>query len=87
MSLALLVALGISAPAAVLAHSGRLNAGDCHNDNSNNSYHCHQSKAPFPYPRSAFGYRSYATSTDIGFYTKQTCETNIDHVVSLKDAH
>ena len=87
VSLALLVALGISAPAAVLAHSGRLNAEGCHNDNANNSYHCHQSKAPSPYTRSAFGYRSYSTSTDVGFYTKQTCKTNIDHVVSLKDAH
>lgn len=85
--LALLFILGISAPVAILAHSGRLNAEDCHNDNSNNSYHCHQSKTPSPYTRSAFGYRSYSTSTDVGFYTKQTCKTNVDHVVSLKDAH
>jgi hypothetical protein len=46
-----------------------------------------QSKTPSPYTRSAFGYRSYTTSTDVGFYTKRTCKTNIDHVVSLKDAH
>ena len=25
--------------------------------------------------------------TDIGFYTKKKCNTNIDHVVSLKDAY
>ena len=46
-----------------------------------------QSEARSQNTRSAFGYRSYSTSTDVGFYTKQTCKTNIDHVVSLKDAH
>ena len=44
----------------------------------------HQSEACSPYPRSAFGYRSYSTSTDVGFYRKRTCKTNIDQVVSLK---
>ena len=83
----LLFVLVTCTPEDTAAHSGRLNAEGCHNDNSNNSYHCHQSKAPSLYTRSAFGYRSYTTSTDVGFYTKQTCKTNIDHVVSLKDAH
>ena len=39
------------------------------------------------YSRDDFGYQSYSTATDIGFYSKKTCKTNIDHVVSLKDAH
>ena len=39
------------------------------------------------YSRDDFGYQNYATATDIGFYSKKTCKTNIDHVVSLKDAH
>ena len=83
----LLFVLVTCVPTVTVAHSGRLNAEGCHNDNANNSYHCHQSKAPSPYTRAAFGYRSYTTSTDVGFYTKRTCKTNIDHVVSLKDAH
>ena len=38
------------------------------------------------YNRNSFHFHSYPTKTDIGFYTKKHCKTNIDHVVSLKDA-
>ena len=40
------------------------------------------------YNRAEFRYQSYKPNTSIGFYTNQTCSSiNIDHVVSLKDAH
>ena len=40
------------------------------------------------YDRSGFNYRSYKSSTSIGFYTNQFCDfINIDHVVSLNDAY
>lgn len=39
------------------------------------------------YDRDLYAYKSYPTLTNRGFYTGRTCETNIDHVVSLKDAH
>jgi hypothetical protein len=40
------------------------------------------------YNRSDFNYHSYKPKSSIGFYTNQTCDfINIDHVVSLKDAH
>ena len=38
------------------------------------------------YSRNAFHFNSYSTNTNIGYYTKKYCKTNIDHVVSLKDA-
>ena len=38
------------------------------------------------YNRNSFHFHSYPTKIDIGFYTKKNCKTNIDHVVSLKDA-
>lgn len=39
------------------------------------------------YDRDLYGYESYPTYTKSGFYTGRSCDTNIDHVVSLKDAH
>ena len=39
------------------------------------------------YSRDLYAYESYPTRTNRGFYTGNTCYTNIDHVVSLKDAH
>ena len=39
------------------------------------------------YNRDLYAYESYPTRTNRGFYTGNTCDTNIDHVVSLKDAH
>ena len=40
------------------------------------------------YDRKDFNYRSYKPNTAIGFYTGKACDfINIDHVVSLKDAH
>jgi hypothetical protein len=39
------------------------------------------------YDRSEFGYKSYPSYTQIGFYTNEKCEDiDIDHVVSLRDA-
>ena len=43
-------------------------------------------KADNKYRRSSFKFNSYSTNTDVGFYTGKYCKTNIDHVVSLKDA-
>ncbi len=43
--------------------------------------------APVEYDRRDYGYRSYASQSNFGFYTGKPCDTNIDHVVSLKDAH
>jgi len=40
------------------------------------------------YNRADFRYQNYKPNTSIGFYTNQSCDfINIDHVVSLKDAH
>lgn len=39
------------------------------------------------YNRDLYSYESYPTGTTRGFYTGLNCDTNIDHVVSLKDAH
>ena len=39
------------------------------------------------YNRDLYAYESYPTPANRGFYTGNTCDTNIDHVVSLKDAH
>ena len=36
--------------------------------------------------RNTFNFNTYSTDTNIGFYTGSYCRTNIDHVVSLKDA-
>tara|TARA_B100000886_G_C20388060_1_gene476982 strand:+ start:532 stop:990 length:459 start_codon:yes stop_codon:yes gene_type:complete len=38
------------------------------------------------YNRNSFHFYSYSTKTNIGYYTNQHCKTNIDHIVSLKDA-
>ena len=41
-----------------------------------------------PYERGSYEFKSYKASTDIGFYTQKKCAAiDIDHVVSLKDAH
>lgn len=39
------------------------------------------------YNRDLYAYESYPTGTSRGFYTGRICDTNVDHVVSLKDAH
>ena len=87
VSLALLITIVISTPQVTFAQAGRLNPESCQNDNSKDANRCQRSKAPSRYARADFGYRSYTASTNTGFYTKKTCSTNIDHVVSLKDAH
>ena len=38
------------------------------------------------YNRNSIHFHSYPTKIKIGYYTKKYCKTNIDHVVSLKDA-
>ncbi len=84
----------------VFSHAGGLNSEGCHKNRKIGDYHCHkknQKKAGSKYikkndtagnyyNRKLFRYKSYLTKTDIGFYTKKKCNTNIDHVVSLKDA-
>lgn len=80
------------------SHGGGLNSQGCHNEKRTGGYHCHRENSAIPntalrstslgYNRSDFDYRSYRTSATVGYYTGQTCSTmNIDHVVSLKDAH
>ena len=51
------------------------------------AFHAFNIKADNNYKRSSFKYNSYSTNTNVGFYTGKYCKTNIDHVVSLKDAH
>ena len=80
------------------SHGGGLNSEGCHNKKNTGDYHCHRSTSAettgptrsnaSAYDRSDFNYRSYKPSTSIGFYTGKTCSMmNIDHLVSLKDAH
>ena len=81
-----------------VAHSGRLNSEGCHNQKATGGYHCHAphsktstlanvNSAPGKYVRSDYGYRSYNSRSNVGYYTGKPCATNIDHVVSLNDAH
>ena len=88
---------------ALFPHGGGLNSEGCHNNRKTGDYHCHRKKQKTykeksqhekkqksyseKYNRKSFKYKSYPSNTDIGFYTLSRCETNIDHVVSLKDAH
>ena len=82
--------------ATVFSHGGGLNSEGCHNNRKTGDYHCHRKKQTIEqekqnsfkgeYNRKSFRYKSYPTNTDIGFYTQIKCDTNIDHVVSLKDA-
>ena len=80
------------------AHSGRLNTEGCHNQKATGDHHCHRSNAaasaietaiafPNEYDRGDYSYRNYKSPSNFGYYTGQPCITNIDHVVSLKDAH
>ena len=87
----------------VFSHGGGLNSEGCHNNRKTGDYHCHRKKQKTykekpqyekkqnsysgKYNRKSFQYKSYPPNTDIGFYTLSRCDTNIDHVVSLKDAH
>jgi hypothetical protein len=80
------------------SHGGGLNSEGCHNEKKTGGYHCHRSTSAETtspirpntsvYDRSDFNYLSYKPNTSLGFYTNKTCSMmNIDHVVSLKDAH
>ena len=87
----------------LFSHGGSLNSEGCQNNRKTGDYHCHRKKKNTykeksqyekkqksysgKYNRKLFQYKSYPTNTDIGFYTLSRCDTNIDHVVSLKDAH
>ena len=83
-------------------NGGGLNTEGCHNNRKTGEYHCHRKQNTYKekpqyekklnsysrkYNRKSFQYKSYPPNTDIGFYTLSRCDTNIDHVVSLKDAH
>jgi hypothetical protein len=83
----IVVCTSVTARASVSFPSEQQLTENCQHQNIGNTRHCHQTRTSSSYRRSAFGYRSYTTSADVGFYTQQTCETHIDHVVSLKDAH
>ena len=81
------------------AQGGSQNSDGCQNDLKKGNYHCHRNLDTFetgarykpsrktPYSRDLYSYLSYPTNTSTGFYTGMKCPTNIDHVVSLKDAH
>lgn len=80
------------------SHGGGLNSDGCHNEKKIGGYHCHRSPSPKITPSSAssnksynrndYAYRSYRANTSEGFYTGRICSSiNIDHIVSLKDAH
>ena len=87
----------------VVSHGGGLTSESCHNNRKVGEYHCHKKKQKVykenlqyekkqksysgKYNRKSFQYKSYPPNTDIGFYTLLRCDTNIDHVVALKDAH
>ena len=71
-------------------HGGGLNSKGCHNNKKTGYYHCHKKKLANhskQYNRKSFKYKSYSPNTNIGLYTLEKCDTNIDHVVSLKDAN
>ena len=82
----------------LFSHAGGLNSEGCHNEKKTGESHCHRlnkstSKLRLTsnkdiYDRDDFNYRSYKSITLLGFYTGLACESvDIDHVVSLKDAH
>ena len=99
MPVRLIIFLSIVCSGSAAAHGGGLNSDGCHNDLKKVNYHCHgdsqisdtetQDKPlhQTPYSRDLYSYLSYPTNISIGFYTGIKCPTNIDHVVSLKDAH
>lgn len=83
-------------PEIVYAHGGGLNSKGCHNEKKTGGYHCHNSPktktdpislTQLDYDRTVFSFRSYKPNTSLCFYTGSLCSTNIDHVVSLKDAY
>ena len=75
-------------PSNLFSHVRELNSEVCYNNNKTSDYHCHRKKNSIKkYNRKSFQYKPYPTDTNIGFYTLTRCDTNIDHVVSLKDAH
>ena len=81
----------------LFSHEGESNIQGCHNKNKNYGHHCNLKKSlknknkkkiyKNKYNRKFFKYSSYPTNSNIGFYTLKNCNTNIDHVVSLKDAY
>ena len=86
----------------VFSHGGGVNSEGCHNNRKTGDYHCNKKKQntykektqyekkqnsySSKYNRKSFQYKPYPPNTDIGFYTRIKCDTNIDYVVSFKDA-
>lgn len=79
-----------------------LEVSGCHDDWRTPEYHCHREtsesdeidlqdprsdKLTLTYNRDSYGFKTYPIDSSRGFYTGQSCQTSIDHVVSLKDAH
>ena len=95
--LLIFISIVYSSPAG--SHGGGLNSDGCHDDFKKGRYHCHRKldKSDIekrdkparhtPYSRELYPYHSYPADISTGFYTGIKCPTNIDHVVSLKDAH
>ena len=95
----LLALIALTESPSTTSHSGRLNGEGCHNETATRTYHCHRASVPSAappaqpqnylpsYQRSAYRFTSYKLSATRGFYTGRSCKTNVDHVVSLKDAH
>ena len=99
MTVRLIVFISIVFSNSAGAHGGSLNSDGCPNDHKKGNYHCHRDSSRSdiealdrpprhtPYSRDLYSYLSYPTNTSTGIYTGMKCPTNIDHVVSLKDAH
>ena len=99
MPVRLIIFISIICSSPAGAHGDDLNSAGCHNDLKKKSYLCHRNshtsdteehdRPPhhIRYSRDLYSYFSYPTNISTGFYTGMTCTTNIDHVVSLKDAH
>ena len=99
MSVRLLVFISLVCSSPAGGHGGGVNSNGCHNDLKNgNNYYRRSSETldkrardksthHTPYSRDLYRYHSYPTSASTGFYSGMKCQTNIDHVVSLRDAH
>lgn len=99
MPIRLLIFISIFYSSPAEAYGGALNRDGCHEDLRKGHYHCHRnfdssyteayekSSQRTTYSRDSYSYFSYPSNISTGFYTGMKCLTNIDHVVSLKDAH
>ena len=90
LSITLVFSLVVSAE----AHNGRKNAEGCHNQKSDNTYHCHNGattgaeSTAGKFVRKDYGYKRPKRDDNIGFYSDiEGCVIEYDHIVSLHDAH